>query len=312
MHVVYGDGVLGLHTADFEYLFSYERGSLESMKIAGKEWLYRPIYPTYWRASTSNDLGNGFAFRSAQWMGADMFPKCTQIDLTVDGHHFDKLPIAPLNNQFTGNEMAEKVQIAFTYETATTPATTSTVTYVVTADGRIMVTAHYHGHKDLPELPVFGLRMIMPTAVTGFDYIGLAGETYPDRIVGAKKGKYHVDGMPLTPYLVPQEMGMHMRTQQLEVTRETTLNNADDENRWFTLKVGQAAEPFNFSLLPYTAEEIESATHDEELPLIRRSVLVIAGPVRGVGGVDSWGAPVEEPATIPADRDYEFSFILND
>src|SRR5699024_12853928 len=69
--------------------------------------------------------------------------------------------------------------------------------------------------------------------------------------------------------------------------------------------------PFAFSCLPYTAEELENATHIEELPLARRTVLVIAGVVRGVGGIDSWGADVEEQYHIPADRDVEFSFVLN-
>ena len=117
--------------------------------------------------------------------------------------------------------------------------------------------------------------------------------------------------MPLTPYLVPQEMGMHMQTKQLKVSRETTLNNAQAVNHSYAISICQDKQPFNFSLLPYTAEELESATHDEELPLARRAVLVIAGPVRGVGGIDSWGAAVEQQYTIPADQDYDFSFILN-
>ena len=69
--------------------------------------------------------------------------------------------------------------------------------------------------------------------------------------------------------------------------------------------------PFAFSCLPYTAEELENATHIEELPLARRTVLVVAGAVRGVGGIDSWGADVEEQYHILADRDVEFSFVLN-
>ena len=38
MKVVYGDGILGLHNQDFEYLFSYVRGSIESLKMDGEEW----------------------------------------------------------------------------------------------------------------------------------------------------------------------------------------------------------------------------------------------------------------------------------
>ena len=52
--------------------------------------------------------------------------------------------------------------------------------YTVTVDGQIKIKAHYFGHQDLPSLPVFGLRFIMPTTATGFDYEGLSGETYPN------------------------------------------------------------------------------------------------------------------------------------
>ena len=170
---------------------------------------------------------------------------------------------------------------------------------------------HYYGHKDLPGLPVVGMRFIMPTVATGFDYQGLSGETYPDRMAGATEGTFHVDGLPVTKYLVPQENGMHMDTHALTITRDSTQNNADHSREPFSLTIKQDEQPFAFSCLPYTAEELENATHIEELPLARRTVLVIAGAVRGVGGIDSWGADVEEQYHIPADRDVEFSFVLN-
>lgn len=310
MRIVYGDGTIGLHTKKFQYIFSYERGSIESIKVKGKEWLYRPFYPTYWRASTNNDQGNGFAYNSAQWLGADVFPKCTNIDLTVDDHHFDRLPIAPLNNKYSEHESARVVKIVFTYQTATVPSTKTVVSYTVKASGTIRVKAYFYGVKGLPQLPIFGLRMIMPTAATSYTYRGLSNETYPDRMAGAVKGKFKVKGMPLTHYMTPQDMGMHMATEKLKVTRETTLNNADLDNDKFSLRFVKDHDDFNFSLLPYTAEEIESATHIEELPLERRAVLIIAGAVRGVGGIDSWGAPVEKKYQLPADNDYQFSFKI--
>lgn len=313
LHVIYGDGTLGLGGDDFHYIFSYEKGGLESLKLNGKEWLYRVPTPTFWRATTDNDRGSGFNIKSAQWLAADTFTKCLrdQTKLIVDDHQFAHLPIAPETNKFTNHETADKVEITFVYETLTVPATKVTVTYSVTTDGQIKVTAHYFGHQDLPSLPVFGLRFIMPTTAMGFDYDGLSGETYPDRMAGAKHGHFHVDGLPVTKYLVPQENGMHMKTEQLKITRKTTENNADHSAKPFSLTVKQSEQPFNFSCLPYTAEELESATHIEELPLARRTVLVIAGAVRGVGGIDSWGADVEDQYHIPADRDIEFSFTLN-
>ncbi|NRN90316.1 beta-galactosidase small subunit [Lactobacillus helveticus] len=311
LHIIYGDATFGVNGKDFQYIFSYERGGLESLKVRGKEWLYRVPTPTFWRATTDNDRGSGFNLKAAQWLGADMFTKCTDIHLKVDGHDFAELPIAPFNNKFSNHEYAKSAEISFTYQTLTTPATNAKIIYNIDDVGHIKVTMRYYGKKGLPPLPVIGIRLIMPTAATGFDYEGLSGETYPDRMAGAKEGKFHIDGLPVTEYLVPQENGMHMQTKKLTINRETTQNNVDRTNEKFSLSIQQAEKPFNFSCLPYTAEELENATHIEELPLVRRTVLVIAGAVRGVGGIDSWGTDVESAYHINPELDHEFSFILN-
>ena len=83
LRVIYGDATLGLSGDSFHYIFSYERGGLESLKLNGKEWLYREPMPTFWRATTDNDRGSGFNIRSAQWLAADTFHKCVGIDLQL-------------------------------------------------------------------------------------------------------------------------------------------------------------------------------------------------------------------------------------
>ncbi len=132
----------------------------------------------------------------------------------------------------------------------------------------------------------------MPTKAVGYCYEGLSGETYPDRMAGGIYGRYEVEGLPVTPYLVPQECGMHMETECVTVYRKDTLNNSDTSEETFGLTFRACGEKFGFSCLPYTAEELENATHQEELPLPRRTVVCICGSVRGVGGIDSWGSDV--------------------
>lgn len=309
LHVVYGDGTLGLHGEGFQYIFSYERGGLESLKRNGKEWLYRVPKPTFWRATTDNDRGNHFSEKSAMWLGADLFSPCTHIEVAVNGQDIT-LPIAPENNRYSDHETAETVTIRFTYTTTTVPATTVVVSYTVDATGAIRVHTHFTGQAGLPELPALGLRFVMPTAAQQFSYRGLSGETYPDRMAGGQLGDYQVTGLPVTPYMVPQECGMHMATEHATVTRAITLNNADPDTEPFSLTFTQADQPFNFSCLPYTAEELENATHIEELPPLRRTVFTVFGAVRGVGGIDSWGADVEAKYHLPADRDYDFEFVI--
>lgn len=312
VQVIYGDATLGLRGDDFGYIFSYERGGMESLVQHGKEWLYRTPKPTFWRATTDNDRGNGFSVKSAMWLGTDMFLKCTGTEVIVDGQSIG-LPISPINNRYSNHEFAQTVTIIFTYETLTVPVTKAMAAYTVNGNGEISVKVSYTGKAGLPQLPAFGLRFVMPTTATKFTYHGLSGETYPDRKAGGIVGDYTIDGLPVTKYLVPQECGMHMDTTNLAVTRNRTLNNVDHSNEAFTLRLEQDGLPFAFSCLPYTAEELENATHIEELPVPRRTVLTIFGAVRGVGGIDSWGADVEPDYHISAETDHTFSFkILGD
>lgn len=308
LHITYGDFILGVSGEGVRYLFSYQ-GGLVSLCADGREWLYRAPRPTFWRAVTDNDRGNGFPLKSGMWMSADVFMGSKSVYVKADGKEIP-FPAAPENNRYTEKEYAQEIEIAFEYETITAPQTTVDVIYHVAADGTLRVTVTYHGKKGLPELPVFGMRFIMPTAAEGYTYQGLSGETYPDRMAGGIPGVYEVDGLPVTPYLVPQDCGVHMETEWLEIRRGSDLDNRSKDYRQTVLRFEQTDSPFAFSCLPYTAQELENATHQEELPPERRTVLCIYGAVRGVGGIDSWGADVEEPFHISGEEDISFSFDI--
>ena len=150
----------------------------------------------------------------------------------------------------------------------------------------------------------------MPTLADKYMYEGLSGETYPDRMAGAEHGVYEVDDLSLTPYLVPQECGMRMDTDWLEITRHTSFNNCRKNSSNQVLRIEKKDKAFAFSCLPYTASEIENATHHEELPPARRTVLCVYGAVRGVGGIDSWGSDVEDAYQISAEDDITYSFVI--
>lgn len=309
LRVVYGDYTLGVHGEGYEYIFSYSQGGLESIVKNSYEWLYRSPKPTFWRALTDNDRGSKFHIKSGSWLAADMFINCKDIEVIMDGVSQEK-PVAPGNNKYESDVYANNIVVKFIYETVTTPATTVEVAYDVDSNGKIKVSVLYKGVQGLPELPVFGMRMIMPTLADKYMYEGLSGETYPDRMAGAVKGVYEIDNLSLTPYLVPQECGMRMGTDWLEVTRHTSLNNSRKDCSPQILRIEKNEENFAFSCLPYTASEIENATHHEELPPARRTVLCIYGAVRGVGGIDSWGSDVEEKYHISAAKDIQFSFTI--
>lgn len=309
--IVIGDVTIGIQGQDFSYIFSVGMGGMESLYKDGKEWLYRAPRPAFWRAATDNDRGNGFVFRSAVWSAADRFVRCVKVTARMDEQEIS-MPPAPENNKYNGDETCDRFEISYTYETPTVPVTEVTVSYLVESDGRIHVQVDYLGKQGLPELPVLGLRFLMPTAAEGYTYEGLSGETYPDRMAGGIPGVYEVQGLPVTPYMVPQDCGMHMQTKWLEIVRKTSLDNTDRGERSSRLKItAEEGKHFAFSCLPYTAQELENAMHHEELPPARRTVVSILGAVRGVGGINSWGADVEDAYHISGEQDITYGFWID-
>ena len=67
---------------------------------------------------------------------------------------------------------------------------------------------------------------------------------------------------------------------------------------------------FELSFLSYTAQDLENYMLHEELPPARRTVVSILGAVRGVGGINSWGADVEDAYHISGEQDITYGFWI--
>lgn len=278
LRVIRGDGTLGVWGENFHVLYSYPQHGPVSLVYHGTEWIFRPFRPAFWRASTDNDKGNGFPLKSAVWCGADQFILC-------DGWNVE--------------EKGDRVTITYEYSTCTSPKAGVTVSYTTDSLGKIRVRASYHGTQGLPQLPLFGLRFQTPVPVECCRWMGLKGETYPDRKKGSPFGIWEeVPGKP--DYLVPQEYGCHVDTRRMCLIRGSSR-----------LRFTMSGRPFAFSAIPYTPQELECAEHKEELSDIRRTVVSVLGAVRGVGGIDSWGQDVEEAYQIRGEEDISFEFLID-
>ena len=77
-----------------------------------------------------------------------------------------------------------------------------------------------------------------------------------------------------------------------------------------SLTLEMAEGPLPFSAIPYTPQQLEQAAHMEELPEPVRTVVTVCGAMRGVGGIDSWGADVEPAFHVSGERDISFSFLF--
>ena len=278
LQISHGDGALGVRGDNFEILFSRIHGGPVSLVVNGKEWLWRAPRPAYWRSPTENDRSNGFAENSAIWSAAERWQKCQAVTVLEEGK--------------------ETVSIRFTYGSPIMPDLKTEILYTVHADSHMDVEARYLGGENRPQLPLFGLRFATPEPVDTVEWTGLSGETYPDRKKGGVFGTY--TEVPHIPqYLVPQECGCHMDTMQ------TILHSGGKR-----LAFRQGEAPYAFSAIPYTPWQLSEAFHPYELPAPSRTVVTICGAMRGVGGIDSWGADVEEQYHVSGEKDITLSFTV--
>ena len=282
--VIQGDVNLGVRGDRFALQFSYTEAGLSSLRLdGGPEWVWRAPRPALWRAPTENDRGCGFPVRSAAWMAADVYPQAA-------GWQVEEAS-------------PQRVRIRYTFTFPTVPGASADLTYTVTGSA-LRVDAAYHGVPGAPELPVFGVRMSTLHPAARVCWTGLSGETYPDRYKGAQFGRW--SEQPHIPaYLVPQDCGVHMGTRTL------TLEQQDAACRTTAaLTLRMAEEPFAFSALPNTPQELENAAHRDELPCTGRTVLSVLGAVRGVGGIDSWGTDVEPACRLSGEANHRVSFLI--
>ena len=282
--VIEGDVNLGVRGDRFALQFSYTEAGLSSLRLdGGPEWVWRAPRPALWRAPTENDRGCGFPVRSAAWMAADAYPQAA-------GWQVEEAS-------------PQRVRIRYTFTFPTVPGASADLTYTVTGSA-LRVDAAYHGVPGAPELPVFGVRMSTLHPAARVCWTGLSGETYPDRYKGAQFGRWN-EQPHIPAYLVPQDCGVHMGTRTL------TLEQQDAACRTTAaLTLRMAEEPFAFSALPNTPQELENAAHRDELPCTGRTVLSVLGAVRGVGGIDSWGTDVEPACRLSGEADHRVSFLI--
>ena len=155
---------------------------------------------------------------------------------------------------------------------------------------------------DIPEiyrdLPRIGLRWLLPAEFDQVEYCGLGPhENYIDRLASAVYGKFTMPIKDLPgSYLLPQSSGNRTAVESL------ILKKSDVE-----FKV-TADRQFEFSILPYSDNELFAAKHWHELPQQQYQYLYIDVKQRGVGTL-SCGPQLNERYRIQPGK-YQISWEI--
>ncbi len=279
--IVYGDFSVGVHGEHFSMLFDKREGGISSLIYNGTEYITRAPKISFWRAMTDNDTGAGYPFAMAQWQLAG---KCAK------------------QIGFDTKEHANSLDVTYTFAAPTIPTFEYKVTYTAYFDGRLQVKAEYTGVKGMPDVPVFAMDFKMKKQYNNFTFYGMGpDENYIDRNNGARLGMYTSSAQEnFTKYLNPQECGNRTGVRYVHVYDENGTGLA------FTA----TETPFEMSVLPYSAYELDNALHREELPEPSYTWVRIAAKQMGVGGDDSWGAPVHQEFKIEAENSMTIQFEI--
>ena len=89
--------------------------------------------------------------------------------------------------KFTGEFVADFVEVRFTYELLTTPNSFCAVTYKVNRDGSLKISQDYKKVDGLGDLPDFSMRFTVPKKFNRIKFYGLGElDNYRDRLEGAR------------------------------------------------------------------------------------------------------------------------------
>jgi beta-galactosidase len=282
LRVVTGDVNIGVHGRDFTVMFSKQVGSLVSLNYAGKEMIALPPAPLFWRATTDNDRGFSQGFHSGLWYAASLARKCVGVEV---------------------KEETDRVSVTFIYKLSISADVDVKIIYTVFADGGVHVKSVYYGAKNLPQMPIFAVSFKVPADYDQLEWYAMGPEeNYSDRSMGARLGTFKNQVSDnVSGYVMPQESGNRTGVRRVSVT------NQDGRG----IRISSVTDPLECNISPYTAFELENANHHYELPNIHYTVVTVAGRQMGVGGDDSWGAPVHDEHLIQADKNMEFEFMIH-
>lgn len=279
--VIKGRLNIGVRGRDFECMFSTLKSGLVSYRYGGREMTEQIPMPNFWRAPIDNDYGSNMPGRYAQWKLASLY-------LQPD----EEYPNPALE------EKEHSAVITYHYIMATAPVSKCSLSYEVFGDGTITATLSYDPVKELGDMPEFGVMFKFNADYENVEWYGNGpAETYADRKHGAKLGVYAnkvTDN--LAKYLVPQECGNKTEVRWAKIT--------DNRGKGMLF----TGNHMNFSALPYTPHEMESAQHPYELPEIHYTVVRVSSQQMGIGGDDSWGARVHPEYLTDVSGPMKFTF----
>ncbi len=270
-------------SATFTAVVSKKTGLLSSVASRKGNMIKGPITPNFWRVATDNDNagGNKLSKEIKVWKTATSMLKLSNVELV------------------NANQNEVHIRTVFALDAL---IKSLEINYVVKNNGQIKFETHLQKIEGAPELPRYGFSTRLNKNLNRTTFFGKGPhDTYWDRQTGAKTSLYTSSSDKLAyHYVRPQENGNKSKAKWVEIS--------GGKSNTLTIKGNPT---FDFSIWPYSQEDLANAKHVNEFPSSDFNLLNIDYKQIGVGGNDSWS---EIASPLPEYRlsnaAYTFDFIL--
>lgn len=267
------------------WVINKKTGYIETYQKDGISLLETPLVLNFWRAETENDE----AYRKAK-------KQENELDWMNAWKTFE------VNNTTVKNIQKGKTLITIN-GVITKPKANITLQYTFVANGYVKIDYAVTIASNQPNVPKIGMSFDISKQYNAVTYYGKGPQAnYVDRNTAAKVGLYNADANNMNyEYIYPEENGNRMET------------------RWFALKnksgkgiLIKGDKPLNFSVSPYSIDNLQTAKHTYELKNRNVFSVNIDAKQTGVGGDNTWSAiaePHKEYLITPGNYSYSFYLI---
>ncbi len=274
-------------------VFDTVQGGITSIEKDGQPVVVEGPRLNFWRPPTDNDRVDGHGELLWRRIGLD--------NLTWEVNYVDVHDYPSTSNQLSisfsraaFNENGE--QVLSVYEI-----------YRIQRSGDILLLYYIFPKSWVPSFAKIGAQMKVSKELVTTEWVGAAQETYPDRKACRHIGHYVAPTDELFHvYVRPQAAGNRMST------RYVSLFNRDHKRIFSVTRADQrrGVRNFQFSIYPYSDEDIEQAQHINELHPSDYYTFNIDLKQAGVGTA-TCGPGIADPYLVKENRGYiHFDLLL--
>ena len=331
--------IIEVKSKNLQFFFDKEKGMVTSYKVGGTEYFDKGfgVQPNFWRAPNDNDYGNGAPNRLQIWKQSGKNFNVTDTKAYAEGNNavVETTYLLAAGNLYKVKYSiypagVVKVEVTFNstdMEEKEIEASEATLTATFSPEA----SAARKASSDL-SVPRIGVRFRLPATMNKVEYFGRGpGENYIDRASGSKVGLYQTTAEELYfPYVRPQENGHRTDTRWVALTNgkkglmvvaDSTIGFNALHNSVEDFDTEEATHrPYQWNNM--SSEEIagrseEKAknnrprqTHLNDITPQDYVEVCVDMMQQGVAGYNSWGDRPLPRHTLPANRDYKWSFTL--